>query len=176
MTDININLLDEFDFRSIYQSEADEAVSIEQICFPPNEACSPVHMGDRILKVPELFMVAVYRKNGRIAGFLNGIATDADSFSDDFFINADLNDKNGKNVMLLGLDVLPEYRHKGLGREIVHQYALREKKNNREKLILTCLDAKVEMYKRMGFIDKGMSVSEWGGEKWHEMSLGIEKI
>ena len=41
LTDININLLDEFDFRSIYQSEADEAVSIEQICFPPNEACSP---------------------------------------------------------------------------------------------------------------------------------------
>ena len=33
-----------FEFRSIRQEEADEAVRIEQICFPPNEACSEEHM------------------------------------------------------------------------------------------------------------------------------------
>ena len=50
------------------------------------------------------------------------------------------------------------------------------KKNNREKLILTCLDAKVPMYLDFGFTDHGISDSVWGGEVWHEMSLDINNI
>ena len=50
------------------------------------------------------------------------------------------------------------------------------KKNNREKLILTCLDAKVPMYLDFGFTDHGISDSVWGGEVWHEMSLDIHKV
>ena len=34
------NLLEKFEFRSIQQDETEQAVAIEQICFPPNEACS----------------------------------------------------------------------------------------------------------------------------------------
>lgn len=71
---------------------------------------------------------------------------------------------------------LPEYRRQGLARELVRQYALKEKKNNREKLILTCLDAKVPMYLDFGFTDHGISDSVWGGEVWHEMSLDINNI
>lgn len=50
--------------------------------------------------------------------------------------------------MLLGLDVLPEYRHQGLAREIMTRYVEREQKRGRECLYLTCLDNKVEMYKK----------------------------
>lgn len=78
--------------------------------------------------------------------------------------------------MILGLSILPEYRRQGLARELVRQYALKEKKNNREKLILTCLDAKVPMYLDFGFADHGISDSVWGGEVWHEMSLDIHKV
>mgnify|MGYP002726480385 FL=1 len=53
---------------------------------------------------------------------------------------------------------------------------MKEKKNNREKLILTCLDAKVSMYLDFGFTDHGISDSVWGGEVWHEMSLDIHKV
>ena len=28
----------------------------------------------------------------------------------------------------------------------------------------------IEMYKRFGFVDLGMSDSVWGGEEWHEMT------
>lgn len=58
--------------------------------------------------------------------------------------------------MILGLSILPEYRRQGLARELVRQYALKEKKNNREKLILTCLDAKVPMY-----LDLGLRIMEY---------------
>ncbi|MBQ8912482.1 MAG: GNAT family N-acetyltransferase, partial [Lachnospiraceae bacterium] len=149
------NVLDKYEFRSINQDETNQAVRIEQICFPPNEACSEKSMKERIKKVPELFLVAVDKETGKLAGFLNGVATDEDSFRDEFFTDAALYKTDGKNVMLLGLDVLPEYRGQGLARELVSRYSERERKNNRRMLYLTCLDVKVKMYKKMGFKDLG---------------------
>lgn len=166
-------LKDKFEFREIKQDEIAQAVQIEQICFPPHEACKEEHMTERIQKVPELFFVAVDKETGKVAGFLNGIATNEEKFRDEFFTDADLNEPTGKHVMLLGLDVLPEYRGQGLAREIVSQYVERERVKSREKLILTCLPKLVEMYIKMGFQDEGMSASTWGNEEWHEMSYLI---
>ena len=156
-------------FRTIKIEETEHAIEIEQICFPPNEACSPQSMRARIKAARELFLVAVDENTGLIAGFLNGIATDEPSFRDVFFTDCSLHQPTGKNIMLLGLDVLPKYRGKGLAKEIVRQYAERER--NREKLILTCLEEKVPMYLHMGFIDNGIADSAWGGEEWHEMEM-----
>ena len=164
------SVIQKFEFRNIRPEETDQAVMIEQICFPPNEACSEEHMRERIEKAPELFLVAEEKESGKIAGFLNGRSTNEETFRDEFFTDADLYEPEGKNVMLLGLDVLPEYRGQGLARELVGQYRMRERKNGRDALILTCLQAKVEMYKRMGFCDRGIANSSWGGEQWHEMS------
>lgn len=162
-------LLERFEFRNIKPEEADQAVVIEQICFPPNEACSEKSMKERTVKAPEVFLVAVDKATGKIAGFLNGVATDEDKFRDEFFTDISLHKADGKNVMLLGLDVLPEYRRQGLAREIMRQYLCREADRERGIVFLTCLDAKVEMYKKMGFEDLGISDSTWGGEEWHDM-------
>lgn len=165
----NKDLTERFEFRNIRTEEADQAVAIEQICFPPNEACSEKNIKERVAKAAELFLVAVDRETGKIAGFLNGLATNESTFRDDFFTDANLYDPSGKNIMLLGLDVLPEYRRQGLAGELVHQYRSREREKNRQMLILTCLQEKVEMYKKMGFQDEGIADSSWGGEEWHEM-------
>lgn len=167
------NLLEKFEFRDIKPEEAEQAVAIERICFPPNEACSEQHMRERMRKAPDLFLAAMDKETGRIAGFLNGIATNEDSFRDEFFTDADLHDPNGKNIMLVGLDVLPEYRRQGLGRELVFQYLRREREKGRRMLVLTCLESKVEMYQKFGFTDNGIANSTWGGEEWHEMSHAI---
>lgn len=148
-------LNEKFEFRNIFLEEADQAADIERICFPPNEACSERMMKERVAKAPDLFLVAVDKETGRIAGFLNGLATNEQLFRDEFFTDANLHDPEGKTVMLLGLDVLPEYRRQGLAKEIVRQYCCREREKGRELLILTCLDAKVEMYERMGFQNRG---------------------
>lgn len=160
-----------FEFRSIRQEEANFATEIEQICFPPNEACSPKHMKDRIAKAPDLFMVAVDKESGKLAGFLNGLSTSETKFRDEFFVDENLYEPDGESVMLLGLDILPEYRGQGLATAVVNEYAKRERANGRKTLILTCLDAKVDMYKKMGFVDNGIANSTWGGEEWHEMSF-----
>lgn len=168
------NLTERFEFRSIFKNEADQAVIIEQICFPPNEACSEKDMKDRIDKASELCLIAVDKTTGKIAGLLNGLATDEEVFRDEFFTNAELYEPSGKNIMILGLDVLPEYRMQGLGRELVSQYIRRERDNGRRMIKLTCLESKVNMYKKMGFLDEGISNSVWGGEEWHEMSQIID--
>lgn len=164
------DILERFEFRKIEQSEIEQAIAIEHICFPPNEACSAESIKNRISVAQELFLVAVDRQTGKIAGFLNGIATDEYCFRDEFFTEASLHKSKGRNIMLLGLDVLPEYRRQGLGRELVYQYLRREREKGRKEVILTCLQGKVKMYKKIGFVDRGIANSTWGGEEWHEMS------
>lgn len=166
-------ILEKFEFRTITGDEVEQAAAIEQICFPPSEACSKKHMSERIAAAPELFLVAVDKETGKLAGFLNGLATDESTFRDEFFTDASLYNPNGENVMLLGLSVLPEYRRQGLGRELVSRYLRREREKGRRLILLTCLESRVEMYQKFGFVDLGMAQSTWGGEKWHEMSYTI---
>jgi len=166
---------DQFEFREIYPVEADQGAGIEQICFPPNEACTENMMKERIAKAPELFFVAADKEKGVLAGSLSGIATDEDSFRDEFFSDAGLHNPEGKNVMLLGLSVLPEYRGLGLAREMMLQYLRRESERGRKVVFLTCLQSKIEMYEKMGFHNCGISESSWGGEQWYEMSFELSK-
>lgn len=162
-------LNERFEFRDILPHEADQAAAIEKICFPPNEACSEAMMKERVVMAPDLFLVAVDKETGRIAGFLNGLSTNEYSFRDEFFTDAKLYDPSGRNVMLLGLDVLPEYRGQGLATEIMFQYFHREYERGRRMLILTCLESKIKMYEKMGFYNNGVAESSWGGEQWYEM-------
>ncbi len=163
-------LEERFEFRDIRPEEIQEAIEIEQICFPPNEACSPQSMQRRLTKAPDLCLVAIDKETGKVAGFLNGLATDESAFHDGFFTNEELHNPSGKYVMLLGLDVRPEYRRQGLATEIVRLYAQREKEKGRYSLVLTCLDSRVPMYLKMKFTDDGKANSTWGGEEWHQMS------
>lgn len=63
------NISEAFEFRSIRPQEADEAVAIEQICFPPNEACSERHMKERIQKALNCFWWRSIRKAGKWLDF-----------------------------------------------------------------------------------------------------------
>lgn len=166
-------LFERYRFRNIRIEEIQQTAAIERICFPPNEACSYEHMAERIKKAPELFLIAQDKETGKIAGFLNGLATDREHLTDDFFTDANVHKPNGKNIMILGLDVLPEYQHQGLARELMRQYLEREKKNGRKRVILTCLPDKIKMYEKFGFQDHGIGESVWGGEAWHEMSVAL---
>lgn len=163
------SLNERFVLRNILPEEAEQAAEIEKICFPPNEACTREKIVERVAAAPELFLVAVDQETGKLAGFLNGIATDEYAFRDEFFTDIRLHKPDGKNVMLLGLDVLPAYRGQGLAREIMFQYLRREWDKRRKKVALTCLQSKVKMYTKMGYQNAGISQSTWGGEQWYDM-------
>ncbi|MBE5861460.1 MAG: GNAT family N-acetyltransferase [Lachnospiraceae bacterium] len=162
-----------FEFRYVRQEEAEEAADIERRCFPPNEACTPERMKRRIRVASDFFLVAIDPLTGRMAGFVNGIATQENKLRDEFFTDESLHDPSGPNIMILGVAVLPEYRGQGLARELVSQYSRLQRERNRRMLVLTCLEDKVKMYEKFGFRDRGESSSAWGGETWHEMEAVI---
>lgn len=163
-------IIDErFEFRDIEFSEFEQASAIEQVCFPPNEAATPAIIKERVMKAPETFLVAVERESGKIAGFLNGLATNENVFRDEFFTDINLHNPSGKNLMILGLDVLPEYRGHGLATKMMEIYVERQNALGRRMLILTCLEDKIGMYEKMGFENCGVATSSWGGELWYEM-------
>lgn len=165
--------MERYELRTIRQDEMEQGVAIELACFSPNEACSEKSMRERVQYAPELFLAAVDKETGKIAGTLNGLATNETKFRDAFFDEISLYDPEGENVMLLGLSVLPEYRGRGIARALMDEYCRRERKNGRKRLILTCLQDKVEMYQKMNFHDDGISASTWGGEAWHDMTRDI---
>ena len=165
----NKALHEKYEFRDIRRDEIEQAVRIEAICFPPNEACTYEHMAPRIENAPDLFLVAVDRKTRKMAAFLNGLATNREHLTDDFFTDADQHDPDGTNIMLL-----EEKRSLLTEKILMEQYKEREQVKGRKKLILTCLPDKVEMYKKFGFKDHGIGDSVWGGEAWHEMDIVLE--
>ena len=170
-----MSLNDRYLLRDIRPEEGPEAAAIEAICFPPHEACPRETMLSRARDASDTFLVAEDRLTGQLAGFLNGIATDEEAFRDEFFTEPGLHLPGGANLMLCGLDVLPEHRGQGLARLLMETCRDRERARGRRRLVLTCLDGKVDMYRRMGFRDLGLSASRWGGESWHEMELVLRE-
>lgn len=169
-------IYEKYVFRTVRKGEAETAVAIETACFPPNEACVLPIMKQRVKMAPELFMVAEEKNTGKMIGFVNAIATDENSLRDEFFTDIRLHNPQGKYIMILSVAVLPEYRHQGLAKEMMWQLLNRQKEVGRLAAVLTCLDSKVEMYKKMGYVDLGISQSSWGGEEWHEMICHLQKM
>lgn len=169
----NQKLCEKFEFQNIAQEDIKEAALLEQICFPPNEACTEERMAQRIQKAPELFLTAAHKGTGKIAGFINGISTEECSLRDEFFTDIRLHNPEGRNVMILGVAVHPEHQGQGLAGELMRRYLSRMGEMGKSRIFLTCVSSKVKMYQKMGFYDQGRADSLWGGHFWHEMSCEI---
>lgn len=156
-------------FRPLKPHEGHICAEIELACFPPNEACTPQRMVQRADVFPELFLIAEDTSTGKPVGFINSLSTDEEQFCDAFFTDLSLYSPGGKNAMILGVAVLPEYQRRGIARAMMEHYKALQRSQGRKKLLLTCLEEKVEMYRKFGFVDLGAADSSWGGENWHEM-------
>ena len=149
-----------------------EVVRLESTEFPPNEVREEKYMREQIKVAPTLFLLAY--ANDKVVAYLNGISTDENKFRDEYYTNMKLYDKNGKNIMLLGLAVSSDYQGMGIGRAIMNNYKELSKELGHKRLVLTCLPRLVDMYKKFGFNDCGISDSKFGGEVWHDMDLLVD--
>ena len=111
----------------------------------------------------------------QIAGYITMLMTDEEHFRDAFFEDPSLHQPNGANVMLLGLEVLPSFRHQGLAAELLNRTIRQAEKEGRRKLVLTCRDDKIAMYEKFGFQLCGISKSTLGGVTWYEMEHRLLK-
>ncbi|MBQ0065488.1 MAG: GNAT family N-acetyltransferase [Firmicutes bacterium] len=159
-----------YSIRQILENEAELAENVELACFPPNEACIFPIMKQRIEYARDLFLVAVDEKENMI-GIIDAIATNERHLKDEFFTDITLHDPNGKHCMILGLAVVPAWQGKGVAKALMKAFI--EIQKCRETIVLTCLESKVSLYKKLGYEDLGVSDSSWGGEEWHEMIYTI---
>ena len=165
----NPELYERYEFRNIREGEAEEAAALEAACFPANEACTLPIMKQRVSNAADLFVAAVEKSTGKIAGFVNAISTGENTLRDEFFTDIRLHDPSGNYIMILSVAVLPEHRGQGLAQKLMWELLNRQKEAGKTAAVLTCLEHNVELYKKMGYVDHGISQSSWGGEQWHEM-------
>ena len=157
--------------RNANLNDLDRISDIEVLCFPPAEKASFDSLKKRIEAFPESFFVA--ESDGKIIGFINGCGTNSLVIYDELFSDITCHDPQGKILAIFGLDVIPEYRKKGIATQLMEHFILAAKKNNKEKVILTCKDHLVAYYESFGFINNGLSGSTHGNARWFDMTLEL---
>ena len=172
-------LQERFEFRTIDPNnveEVDHTIYMEDVCMPPGEGCTREEILDRVYAAPEFFLLAVEKETGKIAGYVNGVATNESVIRDEFFSKGGkLHDPDGSTIMLVSLVVMPQYRGLGLGREIMRVYAEREKAKGRKRMILTCVEKNIKMYEKFGYRLLGVSQSVYGGAVWYDMDIFLDE-
>lgn len=154
--------------------DLEEINEIEHICFPPNEACAREHFIKRLTMAPDHFLLLRERgEDGKdtIVGFVNDIATDRETITDGMFTDIVEHKPDGAYLMILGLDVRPQYRHRGYAGMLLRRLIDNARREGRRGVGLTCHDFLIPYYSSFGFRDLGVSASVWGGETWYDMRI-----
>jgi len=155
--------------RNAKKEDLQQIIEIEQICFPKAEAASKEEFESRFEAFPDHFFVAVM--NNKIIGFINGACTNDTILADELYHDTSLHIPNGYYQTVFGLDVLPEYQHLGIGRQLLEHMIEISKENKKRGVILTCKDHLIGFYEKSGFICQGRSLSNHGGASWNDMIL-----
>ncbi|EJO5347616.1 GNAT family N-acetyltransferase [Clostridium botulinum] len=155
--------------RQVSIEDLDEITEVEMKCFPQAEAATKSSIRDRINIFPESFFVAEI--DGEIIGFINGCVTNETVIYDELFKDSKLHVKEGHYQAIFGLDVIPEYRNKGVAAKLMNYMIEVSRSKARKGIILTCKNKLIDYYKKFGYVNKGISKSVHGGAQWYDMIL-----
>ena len=142
---------------------------IEEVCFPGEEAAGLASFEARLKSFGNCFLIA--EMDGKIIGFINGMVTDREAIVDEMFEDASLHKENGIWQSVFGLDVLQEYRCRGVAAELMRAFIAKAQEEGRKGCILTCKERLIPYYSKFGYVNKGISESQHGGAVWYDMLL-----
>ena len=162
----------EFSICRVNQSDLDELTAVEAVCFPKEEAATRESLAARLDAFGNWFFAAK-DENGKIIGMIDGMATDEESIDDAMFEDASLHKPNGRVQTVFGLDVLPQWRHRGVAGALMDAFVEAAKQAGREKVTLTCKKRLIGMFEHFGFRLIGQARSEHGGAQWFDMDLDL---
>ena len=160
----------DYRIRNVTPDDLDSVTAVEAVCFPPAEAATREAFSYRIAAFPERFFVA--EADGRIIGLINGCGSSLPAIDDALF-EPQGHEPNGKNQMVFGLAVLPQYRQQGIGAALIDRLTAFARENAMEQVILTCKKEKLAYYGKFGFENRGISNSVHGGVVWYDMVLTL---
>lgn len=143
--------------------------AVEAICFPEEEAASESDFKNRLTVYPNYFWLL--EDEGKLIGFVNGMATNESVLSDEMFENSNLHNENGQWQMIFGVNTIPAYRRQGCAERVINKVIDDAKKQDRKGLVLTCKEELLHYYQKFGFENEGISQSTHGGAVWYNMRL-----
>jgi len=158
--------------RNVQPKDLDECYHVETSGFSPEEAATRETIKLRVERFPQGFLVA--ESEGRIVGMLNSASTDKADLSDEELKQLVGHDVNGRNMVVFALAVLPEFRKRGIARQLMQQFIEESRSLGKENVLLLCKQHLIDYYSDMGFIRAGLSKSTHGGAEWHEMRLSLQ--
>ena len=149
--------------------DLDAVTAAEAPCFPPAEAASRERIEARLKVFPKNFWVA--EMDGRVIGFINGMACDRRTIIDEMFADANMHDDAGAWQSVMSIGVLPEYQRHGIAARLMQTLIDDARAAGRKGCTLTCKDRLIHYYAKFGYKDEGISASEHGGAVWYDMVL-----
>ena len=111
----------DYSIRKVRKEDLDRVVEVEALCFPPEEAAGREAILQRIALFPESFLVAEL-SDGTIIGFINGCVTEGNTICDEMFEKADFHNPDGAYQSVFGLDVIKEWRGRGVAAALMKRF------------------------------------------------------
>lgn len=153
--------------------DIDAVMNIENSCFTPDEAATRESMIERILLIPDTFLVARVMPAGRPIGMIVGPVSENRYITDNIFERTRENSAKDKTQMIVSLAVLKEFRQYGIASELLKKLTEIDRAARRELISLTCLESLIGYYEGQGFTNEGISASQHAGETWYNMIYKI---
>lgn len=152
-------------------ADLEAVAAIEQACFLAAEAAGRECLQERLSAFRHSFLIA--EKGGKPVGFINGCVTEQCILTDDLYQSTKLHDDAAANMMVFGLDVIPEERHQQIASQLMQAYITLARKRHKALITLTCKKKLIPFYERFGYICEGQSASTHGGAIWYTMTIYI---
>lgn len=143
--------------------------SIEAACFPPAEACGRDEFARRLKYFADHFWLV--EADGGVVGFVDGAVINSRTIADEMYADAESHDPHGAWQSVYGINVLPQWRRRGLGSAMIRAVIDAARAEGRRGCVLTCKDEKIAWYEKLGFRLLGRSASMHGGAVWNDMIL-----
>ena len=156
------------DIRPANKHDVDGCYRAESACYTSDGATREKIL-KRIMLFPEGFLIA--ESKGEIIGLINSASTDKEEITDEELKDMVGHVKDGENMVVFSLAVLPEFRGNGISKQLMARFIEVSKAMKKEKILLICKSELVPYYQNYSFLYGGKSNSKHGGFEWHEMYL-----
>nr|WP_051209118.1 GNAT family N-acetyltransferase [Butyrivibrio sp. WCD3002] len=163
------------EIRCIKLQELNSVLDIEECCSLPKVPSDRERILKTVTLVPEMTLVAVETATGRVVGFVQGFPTYERTFRKAFYKDSAFYNPNGDTLVIMAVNVIPNYRGAGIEKQLVYTLCINEFQNGRKRAVLLCHPMKVHMFEKLRFNDLGKTDIRRGGKMWHEMRLSMEK-
>ena len=166
-----MSLHEEFPITKASFEDLDALAALEALGFPADEAASKEVFAYRLKNFPDWFLTA--RAQDKIIGLVNGILSKKETITDDDYLPEGEHQSDGKNLLIFGLVVHPDYRRRGIAETLLKTIMEKAKRSGIKRVALTCRDVLIPYYQKFGFKNLGVSASVLGNVTWYDMVIDL---